>query len=155
MVPGNVDSLANYIDLSPTATIDDTTIHFGPGRYEELLLSVPFETPESAIVITLGINSSYPNKHSANPILSVSDGYSSNSFRIVDVNKYDTTPPCYPLGYKRDETLVSAGTRVPPIFKFTIIPSEQFGPFGYCETAQDGGYINVGKYWICAVFVGT
>ena len=142
MVPGNVDSLATYI--SPTATIDDTTIHFRPGRDNEQLLSIPFETPESAIVITLGINSTFPNKHSSNPLIVVSDGYNSNSFYIVDVHHYDTTPPCYPLGYKMDETRVSAGTKVPPIFKFTMIPSEHFG---YCETAQDGGYINVGEFF--------
>ena len=110
----------------------------------ELLLLVPFETPESAIVITLGMNSTYPNKHSNNPLFLVSDGYNSNLFYIVDVHQYDTTPPCYPLGYKRDETRVSVGTKVPPIFKFTIIPLEHFG---YCETAQNGGYINVGTFF--------
>ena len=140
MVPGNIESVADYI--SSQADIYDTFIHFRPGTFG-ILLTIPIPSPESAIVITLGINNSYPNTHESKPMFRVTEFFRSNSFYIVDAGEYDTSPPCYPVAEEMDETLVSAGTKVPSTFKLTIIPQERFG---YCETAQDGGYMNVGVF---------
>ena len=137
MVPGNIESLADFI--SSQADIYDTVIHFRPGTFG-ILLTIPIPRPESAIVITLGINNSYPNTHD---ICRAPAGALQISFYIVDAEKYETSPPCYPDVEERDETRVSSGTKVPSTFKLTIIPEERLG---YCETAQDGGYINIGMF---------
>ena len=140
VTPGNVECLASYI--SPGATITELDIHFSTEVSGELLLTVPIEKPKSSIIITLGIDSSYPNTHDATLRIGVTDFHNSNWFHIVDAAQYVKSPPCFAVVDNTDETLVSEGTKVPSTLQFTIHPMERFG---YCETAQEGGYINVGK----------
>ena len=95
------------------------------------------------IVITLGIDNEYPNKYDHDLKVELSDGKESYYFYIVDLKDYPNYPPCYPDVPKRDERRVSCGTEVPTIFKFTVILLDKAG---YCETPQEGGYFNVGKF---------
>ena len=142
MLPNNVESLADHI--SPTADIQSTVIHFKPGSAGELLLSVPMFWGffyDSTIVIKLGIDNEYPNKYDHDLRVGVSDGTTSNLFYIVDVHNYNSYPPCYPIVPNVGQRRV--GGKVPYTFQMTIIPSERYG---YCETAQEGGYSNVGVF---------
>lgn len=142
VVPQNVESLTDH--LSSTADIQDTVIHFGPGTYGELLMSIPLfwgVYPDSTIVIEIGIDNEYANSYDHDLRVGVSDGSNSNLFWIVDKNNYGTSPPCYPIVPERDQTLVSGD--VPRRFKLIVRPDLQYG---YCETAQEGGYTNVGVF---------
>ena len=57
---------------------------------------------------------------------------------------YIRIPPCYFYEVEsEDDTLVSEETKAPSTFKFTLLPWQRLG---YCETAQEGGYVNVGKF---------
>ena len=141
VIPGNVKCLASRI--SSSATIKDNVIIFSNLVSGEVLLEVPIETPDTAIIITLSINSSYPNTHHSKVLLGVTDQIDGNWFQIVDVAQYDESPPCQPLGRGAGNPLVSEGTKVPPIFKLSVHPKERFG---YCQTAQEGGYINSGLF---------
>ena len=73
--------------------------------------------------------------------------HDSNSFihfEILPQFSYNWLPPCYFYEVESEhDTLVSEGTKVPSTFKFTLLPWQRLG---YCETAQEGGYVNVGKF---------
>ena len=62
---------------------------------------------------------------------------------IVDKANYPGIPPCYPLPGSHDDARISSGTEVPSMFKLTFTP---FYKYGACETAQEGGYINTGRF---------
>ena len=119
-------------------------IIFGKGKSGEKLLEVPLGPiePQSTIVIKLGIDSSYSYRRDVDPVIRISDGTKTNSFVIVDYGNYRTHAPCYPLG-KHDKKRVRRWTRVPATFKFTLLPEQKYG---FCETAQEGGYINTGTF---------
>ena len=140
VIPGNVKCLASHI--SSSAIIKDNVIFLSNLISGDVLLEVPIETPDTTI-ITLSINSSYPNTHHSKVLLGVTDQMYDNWFQIVDAAQCDESPPCQPLGPVADNPLVSEGTKVPPIFKLSVHPK---GKFGYCQTAQEGGYINCGIF---------
>ena len=141
ILPSNVECLADYI--SPNVDIKDTVIHFKPKEDLELLLKVPIETPDSTLVVMLGTNSSYLNTHRSTFALSVTDHHHLHTFFIIDANHYHSEPPCDPFYADTTRRLVPEGTKAPSTFKFTFLPRESFG---FCETPQNDGYINVGKY---------
>ena len=64
---------------------------------------------------------------------------------ILDKNNYDSYSPCYiwPASGIHDDTRVSTSTLVPTTTKLTFTP---FYKYGSCETAQQGGYINTGRF---------
>ena len=142
MVPSNVECLADYIH--PKAEIQERAIYFKSTKHSELFLRVPIESPDSAIVVTLGFDNSYLNKHDSRLTVHIHD-YNIRSiyFHIENAGVYHTYPPCYPDVPNRDNTLVSEGTKAPSIVKLTFLPLKGFG---YCETAQEGGYTNAGKF---------
>ena len=131
--------------LSSAVDVRERVIYFGPGvADEEKLLEVPIGevAPHATIVITVGLNKSHPNDASADsdPAVGISDGTYENLIWIIDVNGYPRQSPCFARNSSRfDDTRVTAGTPVPATFKLTFTP---FNKFGFCETAQDGGYIN-------------
>ena len=69
VIPGNVKCLASHV--SSYGIIKDV-IFFSNLISGDVLLEVPIETPDTAI-ITLGINSSYPNTHHSKVLLGVTD----------------------------------------------------------------------------------
>jgi len=141
IVPSNVKCLAEYI--SPKADIRKLIIHFKATCPSELFLRVPIETPESAIVITLGIDSSYFGRDYEMKF-TLHDSNSFIHFEITNPFTYQWWPPCYFYEVESEhDTLVSEGTKMADTFKFTLLPWERLG---YCETAQEGGYVNVGKF---------
>ena len=105
---------------------------------------MPIETPDSAIVITLGMDSSHYNRYDATLHIGVTDLSKSLRFGIIDVQQYRFFPPCYPITAISSGNRVSEGTKVPSTFKLTLLLKDSFG---YCETAQEGGYINVEKFY--------
>jgi len=149
VVPGNVEQLADYI--SPNVEILEKTIHFISRKDHEVFLRVPIETPDSAIVISLGVNNHFLNEFGLWLKIGVYDESGNvdesdnlNTFFIVDATRYEHLPPCYPYEtIAGDHPLVSMGTEVPATFKFTLLPWQRLG---YCETVQEGGYVNVGKF---------
>ena len=145
LVPGNIIDHASQ--LSPTVSITDKVIHVGSGASWEMLMTVPIGTvdPDSTITVTVGVDRSHFNTAGldADPHFKVTDGTKFNEFSLVDINNYKHYAPCFPLNGGADNDLVSSGTKVPATFKFTFIPGQAFG---YCETAQEGGYINTGKF---------
>ena len=143
MVPSNVECLATYIH--PDTDIQETVIHFKPSVTSGLLLTVPIETPDCAIVVTLSTNSSHLDKYDTWLKIRIRNSDNKeNSFCMFDAPFYEFHPPCYPgETVSADDPLVSKGTKATSTFKFTFIPSETLG---ICETAQDDGYKNVGKF---------
>ena len=149
VVPGNVERLADYI--SPDADIQDKAIHFLSSKDYEVFLRLPIETPDSAIVISLGVDNHFLNNYGLWLKIGVHDESDSikeaenlNTFFIVDATRYDRLPPCYPYEtIAGDHILVPEGTDVPATFKFTVLPWQRLG---YCETEQLGGYINMGQF---------
>ena len=141
VVPSNVEYLADHI--SPDTNIHDTVIHFKKGDCPGLLLSVPIQTPDSAIVVTLGTNSSHLNAHGLRVKFGISDSHGDNVFIIVDQHLYLNRPPCYAYEAATHDPLVDEKTKAPSTFKFTFLPWERLG---YCETGQSGGYLSVGKF---------
>ena len=137
---------AGALQISPHADIRETVIHFKLDPSEsELLLKVPIEAPESAIVITLGTNSTALDKGILRMQLGLFDSDDNrNSFYIVDSSLYLVFPPCDPFeAIPGDNPIVSSGTRATSTFKFTFLPWDRMG---YCATAQDEGYLSVGKF---------
>ena len=145
LTPDNIEYWATFLDSS--ATIQDRVIHFGTGAANEKLLEVPLGQidPHATIVITFGLDNSHPNTPStdSDPLIGISDGTNSNVMYITDLSNYGSIPPCRPTSGTQDGTLVSSGTKVPATFKLTFTP---FYKYGSCETAQEGGYINTGRF---------
>ena len=142
IVPSNVERLAEYI--SPNAVIGNTGIYFSSTRPSELLLQVPIETPKSAIVIMVGIDSYYFNRDYGMKFTLRDDSNSFIHFKIIAPMKYTWLPPCYFDNVEsQHDTFVSKETKLSSTFKFTVLPWQRLG---YCETAQEGGYVNVGKF---------
>ena len=144
LTPDSIRYLASFLDSS--ATIQDRVIHFGTGTANEKLLEVPLGQidPHATIVITFGLDNSHPNTPAeSDPLIGISDGTNSNVMYIQDLSNYGSYPPCRPTSGTHDNTLVSSGTKVPATFKLTFTP---FYKYGSCETAQEGGYINTGRF---------
>jgi len=95
VVPSNVECLATYIH--PDTDIQQTVIHFKPSVTSGLLLTVPIETPDSAIVVTLSTNSSHLDQYDAWLRIGIHNSDNKeNSFYMFDATFYEFHPPCYP-----------------------------------------------------------
>ena len=147
LTPDNIEYWATFLDSS--ATIQDRVIHFGSGSRNEKLLEVPLGQidPHATIVITVGLDNSHPNTPATDtdPQIGISDGTITNNWWITDSANYATLAPCTISSGSgsHDDTCVSSGTKVPATFKLTFTP---FYKYGSCETAQEGGYINTGRF---------
>ena len=144
LTPDNIRYFASFLHSS--ASIQDRVIHFGTGTADEKLLEVPLGQidPHATIVITFGLDNSRPNTPSDHdPYIGISDSTNTNQIAISDTGNYASDSPCGLVHGTEDGTLVSSGTKVPATFKFTFTP---FYKYGSCETAQEGGYINTGRF---------
>ena len=147
LTPDNIEYWATFLHSS--ATIQDRVIHFGTGTLHEKLLEVPLGQidPHATIVITVGLDNSHPNTPSTDtdPLVGISDGNNTNIWWITDSDNYPSYAPCTLSGGRgtHDDTRVPSGTKVPATFKLTFTP---FYKYGSCETAQEGGYINTGRF---------
>ena len=143
VTPDNVRYLANYLDNS--ATIQDRAIYFATGTSNEKLLEVPLGQidPHATIVITVGLDNYRPNVPiDTDPYIGISDGTWVNKIWIRE-KSISASAPCGIYNGAQDSTSVASGTRVPAAFKLTFTP---FYKYGSCETAQEGGYINTGRF---------
>ena len=145
MTPKNTEFYATFLHSS--VDIQERVIHFANGISNEMVLRVPIGQVDqhATIVITVGLDKSHPNNAGvdSDPLVGISDGTNENLFIIVDVNNYPSYSPCRPYNGSHDDTRVAAGTQVSSTFKLTFIP---FNKCGFCETAQEGGYINTGTF---------
>ena len=143
--PDNIQYYASYLHSS--VDIQDRVIHIGTGSAKEKLLEVPIGhiDPHDTIIITVGLNKSHPNTPSvdSDPQVAISDGSNTNGFELTDVGNYAVLPPCYVVSGVHDDERVSATAQTPSTFKLTFTP---FFKYGACETAQDGGFINTGRF---------
>ena len=101
--------------------------------------------PHATIVITVGLDNSHPNTPATDtdPYIGISDGTNTNLIIMTDIGNYGIHPPCFLKDGTHDDTRVPSGTKVPATLKFTFTP---FYKYGSCETAQEGGYINTGRF---------
>ena len=144
----NIQYHATFIDSS--VYIQDRVIYVGPGSSSnEKLLEVPIGCccigTHASIIITVGLNTTFPNTIDSDLHVGVSDGTNSNLWTIVDKNNYPGTPPCaiWFGGGLYDDTTVSFTTPAPVTSKLTFTP---FYKYGSCETAQEGGYITTARF---------
>ena len=140
----NIRYHASYLHSS--ADIQDRVIHFGSGALHDKLLEIPIGQIDfhATIVITVGLVKSHLNTPTDfDPRIGISDGTNDNLMLIVDKGNYPGSPPCYPYPGSHDDARVSSGTEAPSMFKLTFTP---FYKYGACETAQEGGYINTGRF---------
>ena len=145
LTPQNVEFHATF--LKSDVVIKERVIIFGPGVGVEKLIEVPIGEvdPHATIVITVGQNKTHPNTPGvdSDPIVGISDGIRENLFVLRDVANYNQLSSCHPLYGSHDDIRVSPDNEAPPIFKLTFTP---FNKFGFCETAQEGGYINTATF---------
>ena len=120
-------------------------ILFGRGSRGEKLLEIPLgaQCGTNVIVVTLGIDKSYPNSRDSDLNVGISDGKIDYRYQTVDIHNYNSHSPCYPLDADHDQRRVSRGTKAPSTFKFMFSPHTGYT---YCETAQEGGFINSGTF---------
>ena len=141
----NIDYFATY--LRSDVELQERVIHFGPGVGDEKLLEVPLGNvePHADIIITVGLRKSHLNtkKVDSDPIVGISDGNNTNLFIMWDKNNYKTQSPCEPIDGDHDDARVSSNTKVSATFKLTFTPFDQIG---FCESAQEGGYINTATF---------
>ena len=112
----------------------------------------------ATIIITVVLDNSHPNTPTVDSdlIIGISDGttqnvqiipnirnYHSNIQIISDIRNYAGYPPCHALNGDQDNRLVSTGTKVPAVFRLIFTP---FFRYAACETAQEGGYVNTGRF---------
>ena len=96
MVPSNVECLADHI--SPDANIHDTVIHFKEKDDDSgLLLSVPIKTPDSAIVVTLGTNSSHLNNYVLRVKFGIYDSHGDNALQSLMSQRTSSVLPVMQL----------------------------------------------------------
>ena len=139
--------------ISTLATFNDTSIYFAPGNGGQRLLEVPlipagrFTRNESiAIQITAVMNGGMLNtRRDRDPIVGVTDGSTTNLFRMHDINNYvqHNLAPCIPLSASGVLTKSFRSGPVPDQFTFLLRPAERFGA---CSSAIHGGYANVGIF---------
>ena len=147
MTADNIQYHATFIDSS--VYTQGRTINIGPGSANEKLLDVPIGhiCPHASIIITVALNTTGPSTRGVDSdlIVGVSDGTNYNTWSILDANNYFSLPPCtiWAADGTQDDTRVSTTTPMPATTKLTFTP---FYKFGSCETAQEGGYINTGRF---------
>ena len=147
----NIQYHATFIHSS--VYIQDREINVGPGSsFNEKLLEVPIGCccigTHASIIITVGLNTTFPNNIDSDLHVGVSDGTNSNLWTIVDRDNYLLHPPCaiwFDSASLDDDTRVldPSTTLVPVTTKLTFTP---FYKYGSCETAQEGGYINTARF---------
>ena len=146
LTPDNIRYFASF--LHPTISVQDRVIHFGAGTVtNEMLLEVPLGEVDTraTIIITVGLDNSHPNTPTVDSdfTIGISDGTNKNLQYIVDITNYPNLAPCYPTNGDQDNRLVSTGTKVPALFRLIFTP---FNRYAACETAQEGGYVNTGRF---------
>ena len=146
MTPQNIEYYATF--LHPGVDIQERVIHFGPRSDSEPLLVVPIGHiyQHATVVITAGQDKSHPNTPGvdSDSKIGITDGTNINVFTVPDANNYPGKyGTCYPSDGTHDGTKVPAGTSAPATLKLTFAP---YSKFGFCETAQEGGYINTGIF---------
>ena len=137
--------------ISTVTTFNDTGIYFGPGRGGQRLLEVPlipagrFTRNESiAIQITAVMNGGMLNtQRDRDPDVGVTDGRTTNMFRIHDIRNYPGLSPCVPLSASGTLQKTFRTGPVPDQWVFLLKPAERFGA---CSSAMHGGYVNVGIF---------
>ena len=146
LTPDNIRYFASF--LHPTISVQDRVIHFGAGPVaNEKLLEVPLGEVDTraTIIITVGLDNSHPNTPTVDSdlIIGISDGTTQNLQNIPDISNYPGLPPCRAPNGAHDNRLVSTGTKVPAVFRLIFTP---FNRYTACETAQEGGYVNTGRF---------
>ena len=139
----NVRSKATFIQTS--ASISNRMINFRNRFKYEKLLEIPLgaQCGTDVIVVTIGIDKKYQNSRDSDLRIGLSDGKIENMYQTVDIHNYKSRAPCHPLDAVDDNRLVARGTKAPSTYKFMFSPHTGNT---YCETAQEGGYINSGTF---------
>ena len=139
----NVRSKATFIQTS--ASISNRMINFRSRSKYEKLLEIPLgaQCGTDVILVTIGIDKKYQNSRDSDLRIILSDGKTDNIYQTVDIRDYPNYAPCHPLDAVHDKRLVARGTKAPSTFKFMFSPHTGYT---YCETAQEGGFINSGTF---------
>ena len=139
--------------ISTLTSFNDTSIYFGPGNGGQRLLEVPLipagrltRNESIAIQITAVMNGGMLNtRRDRDPIIGVTDGSTTNLFRIHDIDNYvnQNFAPCILLSASGALPKSFRTGPVPDQFTFLLRPAERFGA---CSSAIHGGYANVGIF---------
>ena len=148
MTADNIQYHATFIDSSVSIVDRAINVVAGSSNHEKLL-EVPIGDIDlhASVIITVGLNTTLPNTAGVDSDLTVgiSDGSNINKWALLDKNNFGSLPPCIIWsneGSSDDKRIVSTAT-VSASAKFTFVP---FYKYGTCETAQEGGYINTGRF---------
>ena len=140
LTPRNIEYYAT--SLHTGADTQGRAIHFfSSGSLSLLEVPIGEIDPQGTVVITVGLNSTHPNTAGvdADHIVGISDGTNKNIFEMRE----EINVPCRPRGGSHDNPSVAAGTPFSSSYKLTFTP---FNKFGFCESAQVGGYINTATF---------
>ena len=96
-----------------------------------------------AIQITVVLNGGMLNQGDRDPDVGVTDGSTTNLFRMLDISNYPRGPPCNPLSASGTLQKTFSIGPVPDQFTFLLKPAERFGA---CSSTIRGGYVNVGIF---------
>ena len=123
-------------------------MQFGPFQNAqfEKILEVPLGSIEThaSIRLTVGLDSTAANVPTDHDLtFAISDGTNENQITTVDPGSYIDTSPCRLLAGTHTNNLVSRNVQYPAQFTMIFRP---FFKYGACYTAQNGGYVNVGKF---------
>ena len=145
LTPQNIEYYATF--LHPGVNIQERVIQFGPRSDNEPLLVVPIGQIDqhATVVLTLGQDKAHVNAPGVDSDyrFGISDGTTDNLFEVPDRHNYPTFGPCYPISGTQDGATVPAGTLASATLKFTFAP---YSKFAFCETAQEGGFLNTGTF---------
>ena len=147
----NLEELASYVHPDMyIANLDQWFRVTGIGPEGEKLLEIPIGIigPKDTIVITVGLYFFYYNRDDLDPRIGLSDSKGNQNLIIIsDKNDFDTRPPCTLFdAISQDNPLVSDGTPASATYKLTFFLGHKYG-CGICESAQDGGYMNIGSFY--------
>ena len=121
---------------------------FGSGIKDEKLLEVPLVGARELDVhatlrVTVAIQPPTPTHFDRDPIIGLSDGMNVNRFVLYDQSNYAAVTPCSLVNAVEDNVLVPSHCPVPYQYTLAFMP---FYRYGACYTAQNGGYVNTGKF---------
>lgn len=144
----NIEDLASFLHNDAIIDPSERAIYFPSGPADEKLMEVPIGKVNdySAIAITVGVIEYFLNQPDVDrdPKVGIADESGTyNLFRIQDVNDYWSLPPCYHFYNVGEDRILVKEHLVPATFKFTFYPKSRFAA---CETAQQGGYRNTGRF---------
>ena len=149
-ITGNHQVTQDFFEILPTT-----------GSLYQRALRVPIVPPTIlnsnntiTVMMTVALDTTIAQTDDHDPYLGISDGKSFIGWQTVDVDNYNTNPPCYSINADVGASIIT-GIKIgrgphtdskafPTVINMRFKPAELWGT---CETPQgDGGYNNLAAY---------